>query len=111
MARALRALSSLFLIAAVACGDDPPNVGAMCTSASGCDAELTCNTTVPGGYCTKACTTSGAKAECPDDSICDSVTGGGTTCVKTCSSASDCRPDQDCNGVSGSNVKACKPKP
>ena len=28
-----------------------------------------------------------------------------------CKSAADCRSDQDCNGVSGSNIKACKPKP
>lgn len=92
------------------CGDDPPNVGATCTSTTGCDKDLTCNTTVPGGYCTTTCTARGEQAECPDESICDTVAGGGTSCVKTCGSASDCRADQECNGVSGSNVKACKPK-
>jgi hypothetical protein len=30
--------------------------------------------------------------------------------VKVCKVAEDCRADQDCNGVSGSNIKACKPK-
>lgn len=113
MARPFASLASLTLalvFGVAACGDDPPNVGATCTSATGCDDELTCNTTVPGGYCTTACTMVGETSECPDDSVCDSVTGGGTTCVKLCGSSSDCRADQDCNGVSGTNKKACKPK-
>lgn len=113
MARPFASLASLTLalvLGVAACGDDPPNVGATCTSTTGCDEDLTCNTTVPGGYCTTACTMVGETSECPDDSVCDSVTGGGTTCVKLCGSSSDCRSDQDCNGVSGTNKKACKPK-
>jgi hypothetical protein len=53
---------------------------------------------------------SGSTSECPEDSICDAVAGIAKACVKICKDAADCRADQDCNGVSGSNVKACKPK-
>ena len=108
--RYMRSLLLLVILSA-ACGDDPPNVGGTCTTADGCDEDLTCNTTVPGGYCTTSCTTSGSTEECPDASVCDSISGAAVTCVKICSTKDDCRADQDCNGVSGTNIKACKPKP
>jgi hypothetical protein len=101
----------LVLVFAAACGDDPPNVGGTCTAASDCDEGLTCNTSVPGGYCTTSCTTSGSQEQCPEGSVCDAISGSAVTCVKICKTAEDCRADQDCNGVSGSNIKACKPKP
>jgi hypothetical protein len=94
----------------VACGGDPPNVGSACTATDGCDEELMCDTTVPAGYCTKACTMAGSTSECPEESICDAVAGTAMECVKTCKTSADCRTDQDCNGVTGSNIKACKPK-
>lgn len=106
----MRSLAVLILLLA-SCGGDPPNVGGTCTATSGCDDELSCNTTVPGGYCTAACTTSGSTEECPENSVCDSVSGAAITCVKICKTSDDCRSDLDCNGVSGSNIKACKPKP
>ena len=92
-------------------GDDPPNIGDGCTATAGCDEGLTCNTSVPGGYCTKACTTSGSTSECPENSVCDALSGTMVSCVQICKSSADCRTDQDCNGVSGSSIKACKPKP
>ena len=107
----MRTLPLLVVMLIAACGDDPPNVGGTCAAADGCDEGLTCNTIVPGGYCTASCTTSGSTSECPEDSVCDSISGTAVTCVKICKSSDDCRSDLDCNGVSGSNVKACKPKP
>jgi len=101
----------MLLFAIASCGSDPPNVGGMCTASDGCDDDLQCNTTVPGGYCTVACTMPGSRDECPDESICDAISGSAIACVKICKSSADCRTDQDCNGVSGSNIKACKPKP
>ena len=101
----------LFLVILIAACGGPPNVGATCTTAGGCDKDLTCNTTVPGGYCTAACTTSGSTSQCPEESVCDAISGTAITCVKICSTKDDCRADQDCNGVSGTNIKACKPKP
>jgi hypothetical protein len=102
-------LLPLFVIAIAACGDDP-NIGGTCTATDGCDEDLTCDTTVPGGYCTAACTTSGSTEQCPDGSVCDALSGTAVTCVKICKAAEDCRSDLDCNGVSGTNIKACKPK-
>ncbi len=105
----MRYLALLILLAA--CGDDPLNVGATCTATAGCDDDLMCNTTVPGGYCTAACTTSGSTEQCPDGAVCDTISGTAIACVQICKAADDCRADLDCNGVSGSNIKACKPKP
>ena len=105
----MRALCVAVLLLA-ACGSDPPNVGGTCTAMGGCDEGLTCDTAAAGGYCTKACTMSGATEGCPEDSICDTVAGSALSCVKICKTSADCRVDQDCNGVSSSNIKACKPK-
>lgn len=52
-----------------------------------------------------------ATDQCPDGSVCDSISGTAITCVFSCKAAEDCRSDLDCNGVSGTNIiKACKPK-
>jgi hypothetical protein len=104
-------LGTLALALLSACSDPPPNVGGTCSATAGCDDGLQCNTAIPGGYCTKACATSGSVTECPEESVCDSVAGAAIACVKICKTSADCRADQDCNGVSGSNLKACKPKP
>lgn len=106
----LRTFVTCLALALTACGGDPPNIGGTCTAAGGCDEDLQCNTTIPGGYCTAPCTTSGSTSECPDGSVCDSISGAAVTCVRVCKQATDCRADLDCNGVSGSNIKACKPK-
>lgn len=104
------ALAAAAALAATTCGSDP-NVGATCTATAGCDKGLTCDTAVPNGYCTKACTTVASKDECPDGSICDSLSSSaGLSCVKICSEHTDCRGDLECNGVSSTNVKACKLK-
>ena len=105
----LPGLLAASLLALVGCSD-PPNISGTCAVADDCDDDLTCNTAVAGGYCTVACTVSGSTDECPDDSICDTVAGAALSCVKICKAAADCRTDLDCNGVSGSNIKACKPK-
>lgn len=103
-----------FLVVAIgsllfACSD-PPNVSATCSSDVQCDEGLTCNTAVPGGYCTKACTTPGETSQCPEASVCDSVAGTAVSCVKICDTSSDCRSDLSCNGTSKGSLKACKPK-
>ena len=102
---------AILLFVASACGTDPPNVGGTCTgTATGCDMNLTCDTSVPGGYCTTSCTTSGSTEQCPEGAVCDAVAGTALNCVKICSTNADCRSDLSCNGISGSNIKACKPK-
>jgi hypothetical protein len=98
------------LLLAAGCSD-PPNVGGACTATGGCDEGLTCDVAVPGGYCTAACTTPGVRAECPEGSLCDSVSGTGMTCTRICTQQTDCRSDLECNGTTGSGAKTCKPKP
>ena len=93
----------------VGCADDL-NVGDACTATADCDPGLTCETSVPGGYCTQACTTAGEVSDCPDGAICDAIGGQAMACVKICMIQSDCRDDQQCNGTTGSSLKACKPK-
>lgn len=106
----MRTLPLLVILIVAACGSDPPNVGATCTASGGCDEGLTCDTTVTAGYCTKTCTMPGKTTECPEESVCDAVAGTAMACVKICKTSADCRTDQDCNGVTGTNIKACKPK-
>jgi hypothetical protein len=106
----LSVLLIVVLVEAAACSS-PPNVSAMCAApAQGCDQGLTCDTTVAGGYCTTSCATSGSTSECPEGSICDTLSGASLSCVKICQQQTDCRSDLGCNGVSGSDVKACKIK-
>jgi len=101
---------ALALALLAACGGDP-NVGGTCAASADCDEGLTCETAAMGGYCTKACTMPGSTEGCPDGSICDAIIGNAMACVKICKDGGgECRADQDCNGVTGSNTKACKPK-
>ncbi|NVB83082.1 MAG: hypothetical protein HOV81_32185 [Kofleriaceae bacterium] len=102
-------LISALLLALAACSD-PPNVGGTCTGNGDCDDGLTCNTAAAGGYCTQACTMPGQTEGCPEESICDEVIDNAMECVKICKTSADCRSDQDCNGVTSSSIKACKPK-
>ena len=94
-----------------ACGS-PPNVGSACTAGQngGCDPGLSCDTSVDGGYCTSSCTTAGSTSGCPDQSVCDSISGGAPQCLKICTVQSDCRAGLQSNGVTGSSIKACRPQ-
>jgi hypothetical protein len=58
----------------------------------------------------EACTTSGATDECESGAVCVSNASTTPVCLKSCTQASECASTEDCNGVSGSNVKACRPK-
>jgi hypothetical protein len=58
----------------------------------------------------ESCDTSGSEDECVDGAICDSGDGDAAVCLAICEVQEDCATDEDCNGVSGSNIKACHPK-
>lgn len=106
----MRFLSVLVLFVA-ACGGEDVLVGDECSQNDACQAAgLACETSVAGGYCTALCTTPGERAECPAEAVCDAIGNVTGACVKVCEDATDCRPDQECNGVTGTNLKACKPK-
>lgn len=89
------------------CGES--SVGKACASTDECDNGQTCYTDVPGGYCSKGCTTEGTDEECPGGSVC-ATNSGKLLCSETCQTQADCRADYECNGVTGSSVKACRPK-
>lgn len=100
----------LVMIAACA-GDDPVQIGDTCSTNDRCQSSgYACETSVPGGYCSSLCTVRGQQAECPDEAVCDAIGNVTNICVRICEDGTDCRSDQTCNGVTGTNIKACKPK-
>lgn len=105
-------LVAFWALAAAACSSGS-GIGKTCAQNIECGGALICITQATGGYCTQQpCSPSGAQGGCPDDSICDAVSilAGQLACLKKCKQQSDCRADQECNGVSGSSAKACQPK-
>src|SRR5262245_53047007 len=103
--------AALVLVFAIGCSSTP-NVGESCgVNRPVCDEELSCSSSVPGGYCTTACATPGSTSQCPDGSVCDNAPPLGLSCLRICEDLGDCgRDDVTCTGVPESNLKACKPK-
>jgi hypothetical protein len=59
----------------------------------------------------ESCDKSGATAgQCVSGAVCGKDTSDSLICLKTCNVQSDCTADQECNGVEGSNLKACRLK-
>jgi hypothetical protein len=61
----------------------------------------------------ESCEESGkVSGECDDGLVCGkkSDTSSDLVCLKQCSSQAECSVDETCNGVSGSSLKACRPK-
>lgn len=101
----------MFLLVVVACSDGDAQIGDTCSKDDRCQASgLACETSAPGGYCTALCTMPGEQAECPDGAVCDAIGNVTGACVRICDDGMDCRSDQNCTGVTGTNIKACKPK-
>lgn len=55
------------------------------------------------------CDTSGSTDDCVDNAICTAF-GGANICYKLCKEQTECSAEEDCNGISGSNLKSCQPK-
>lgn len=101
-----------FVFAALALSACPPEIGDSCANAADCSqtADRTCDTTVPGGYCTEF----GCSADaCPSEAACigyQSVVSTApecadlqavprlqrTACMRKCSRDSDCRDEYLC---------------
>ena len=100
-------------LALLACADPrAAKLGIACTANADCAEGQTCQTGAPMGYCTQPCQTAGSTSECPSGGLCTDVTLGGATmriCARICQNQSDCRTGYQCNGVSGSSVKSCRP--
>ncbi|WP_437759370.1 hypothetical protein [Sorangium sp. So ce1389] len=59
----------------------------------------------------EACEEEGADGECEDGSVCGKPDDtAALQCLKTCVEQTDCPSDQECNGITGSDVKGCRPK-
>jgi hypothetical protein len=61
----------------------------------------------------ESCDESGiVDGECDDGLVCGkkSDDSADLICLKQCSAQSDCSGTEDCNGVSGSSLKACRPR-
>lgn len=51
----------------------------------------------------------GSEDPCVDGAICDTTVDDRAECMKLCDDDTDCPDGTSCNGVSGSNEKACHP--
>lgn len=107
MKRALLPLFAVACLAGSACGKS--SVGNPCTVSTDCDPGQTCLTSAPGGYCSKGCSAEGTSVDCPGGTVCASFAGA-LMCSAVCQQQSDCRAEYECNGLTGSSVKACRPK-
>jgi hypothetical protein len=58
----------------------------------------------------EACEEVGKTDECVENAVCDTHAEH-KKCHKVCSTGEDCAATENCNGISGSNLKACHPKP
>jgi len=99
-------LCALFL---VACGAGPNTaylpVGSRCTTSADCGTTpYDCDTSVPGGYCERACS---LDADCPMDAIC----GSAGHCRRKCDLNSECRESEGyiCGDVGNSlRLSGCR---
>lgn len=101
------ALILFFALFSFGCGTT--STGLECTVNLDCDDGQTCYTAAPGGYCTSGCSVEGSDEDCPEQTVCASTTFG-LVCARLCSAQSDCREAYECNGVSRSDAKVCRPK-
>ncbi|HZA15151.1 MAG TPA: hypothetical protein VE618_11660 [Myxococcaceae bacterium] len=100
---AVGAAAAMFLSA---CGT---STGGACTESGDCGGGQTCFADMPGGYCSKECTNEGQSDECPGGSTC-ATSGTRKLCAVNCQTQADCRTEYECNGVTGSAAKVCRPK-
>lgn len=99
-------LASLVVLPLMACGGD--TAGDSCDEDS-CPDEQVCRPEFPGGFCAQSCTQEGVQGGCPEDTVCATQLGS-LLCSPVCEEQDDCRESYACNGVSGSDVKACQVK-
>ena len=83
------------------------SIGQPCVANEDCDNGQTCYLEFSGGFCGKGCTQEGSVVDCPGNTICASQ-GTRLSCSALCDDKSDCRGDHACNGVSSTNLKACR---
>ena len=62
----------------------------------------------------EGCGSEGADGECVDGAVCGPTKGDdgdeALQCLVVCDAQDDCAADEDCNGISGSSIKGCRPR-
>jgi hypothetical protein len=58
----------------------------------------------------EACSNAGKTDECVDGAVCTKDMSSATKCLKICTGQADCAAVEECNGVEGSSLKACRIK-
>lgn len=56
------------------------------------------------------CTTEGDTSECESGAVCAKNESTVIQCLTICTDKIQCASTEDCNGVTGSSLKACRPK-
>jgi hypothetical protein len=56
------------------------------------------------------CDKPGATDVCESGGVCTKDTSNATRCLKICQQQTDCASNEECNGVEGSSLKACRIK-
>jgi hypothetical protein len=86
MKNLVSALSSVLVLLVLACGGEG-KVGEECGESGKVDGE------------------------CEDGAVCgQTTTSTALACLKQCTEQSQCAATEDCNGVSGTSIKGCRPK-
>jgi hypothetical protein len=67
---------------------------------------LACGGAAVGASCTKE----GDESQCESGAICGKNESDVLECLKVCTTQADCAADEECNGVTGLDVKGCRPK-
>ncbi|RKH62700.1 hypothetical protein D7V93_09745 [Corallococcus llansteffanensis] len=100
-------LASLAVLPLLAC-DSSDAVGDSCGEGT-CTDNLECRKEFPGGFCAQECEQEGVRGGCPEDTVCATQLGT-LLCSPVCDSQDDCRDSYACNGISGTDIKACRIK-
>lgn len=97
------------------CGDDVGDahdiVQKGCSANSDCEGGR-CIEGLPGGLCTRNCT---SQDECPDGTVCTDTEATGGVCLFTCTNSDQCREDvgtgyvcdTESNLTTGEDVRVC----
>jgi hypothetical protein len=104
-----RVLVTFAFLFCVGC-NNPTAVGSPCSVTADCDGAHFCDTSTPGGFCTRGCTFQGKTDECPSGSICTFTGTTALVCAPVCATPSQCRSEYDCSPVLNTETRACTPK-
>jgi hypothetical protein len=64
-----------------------------------------------GGDVGDSCDAEGkADSECADGAVCGKDNAGALICLKQCTTQAECGAGEECNGISNTNLKGCRPK-